>query len=286
MTKQYEEIDYIARGDYKCMLYKCRDTRTFKVEVVKRIAIPDALEGIPGPLLKEISLLQEFDHPNIAKLLEVNNAEKNLDLVFEFMDNNLHDCIRKQPRDVAAHHRAILFQILSGLSYYHSRTVFGLDLKRNRILVDMRRGTVKIADFGERAIRIVTSQVNSLIYRAPETILGSTEYSGSVDIWAAGCIFYEMFMSKPLFSGLTDYQTLFEIFRYFGVPTNETWPGVSSLQFYDLHTSRFAMLPYIKKALLPYHSTVIEDAGFDLLTIFTQALSEVVIGELLCIARS
>ncbi len=38
-------------------------------------------------------------------------------------------------------------------------------------------------------------------YRAPEVILGYTEYSQAIDLWSMGCILAEMFGRKPIFSG-------------------------------------------------------------------------------------
>jgi cyclin-dependent kinase 2 len=50
-------------------------------------------------------------------------------------------------------------------------------------------------------IRPYTSDVVTLWYRAPELLLGSTEYSTPIDIWSIGCIFAEMVTKRPLFPG-------------------------------------------------------------------------------------
>jgi sporulation-specific mitogen-activated protein kinase SMK1 len=46
-----------------------------------------------------------------------------------------------------------------------------------------------------------TQYVVTRWYRAPEVILGYTEYSQAIDLWSAGCILAEMFGRKPIFSG-------------------------------------------------------------------------------------
>lgn len=38
-------------------------------------------------------------------------------------------------------------------------------------------------------------------YRAPELLLGITDYGSPVDIWSAGCILAELFIKRPLFDG-------------------------------------------------------------------------------------
>lgn len=66
-------------------------------------------------------------------------------------------------------------------------------------------------------------------YRAPEILLGSKIYSTGVDIWSLGCIFAEMMMLAPLFSGDSEIDQLYKIFMIFGTPNNNTWPGIQHL---------------------------------------------------------
>ena len=46
-----------------------------------------------------------------------------------------------------------------------------------------------------------TNEVVTLWYRAPDILLGNERYTGSVDIWAVGCIFAEIVCGKYLFTG-------------------------------------------------------------------------------------
>jgi len=96
---------------------------------------------------------------------------------------------------------------------------------------------VKIADFGLSRVfsvplRPYTHEVVTLIYRAPEILLGSPEYSTPLDVWSAGLIFAEMFYKQPLFMGDSEIDQLYKIFRLLGTPTEETWPGVTNLVNY------------------------------------------------------
>jgi len=67
--------------------------------------------------------------------------------------------------------------------------------------------TVKIADLGAAKVldqsekRMNTPYVVSRYYRAPELILGSNYYDLSIDVWAAGCILFELMTRTPLFPG-------------------------------------------------------------------------------------
>lgn len=53
-----------------------------------------------------------------------------------------------------------------------------------------------------------------------------------MDIWAIGCIFYEMVTKKVLFQGDSDIDQLYRIFRYLGTPDENIWPGVTKLRQY------------------------------------------------------
>ena len=70
-------------------------------------------------------------------------------------------------------------------------------------------------------------------YRPPDVLLGSTNYTTSLDMWGAGCIFIEMLNGYPCFPGVRDiFDQLDKIFRVVGTPTEDTWPGVSRLPNY------------------------------------------------------
>jgi cyclin-dependent kinase 7 len=78
----------------------------------------------------------------------------------------------------------------------------------------------------------MTSQVVTRWYRAPELLFGARLYTGAVDIWACGCILAELMLRTPYLPGDSDMGQLNTIFRALGTPTEEEWPGVSSLPDY------------------------------------------------------
>jgi len=117
------------------------------------------------------------------------------------------------------------------------------DLKPQNLLID-KKGTMKLADFGlSRAfglpIKTYTHEVITLWYRAPEILLGKRQYSTSVDLWSAGCIFAEMAMRKPLFAGDSEVDEVLKIFKMLGTPTEETWPGVTMFKDFKLSFPKY-----------------------------------------------
>lgn len=66
-------------------------------------------------------------------------------------------------------------------------------------------------------------------YRSPELLFGAKHYATGVDMWATGCILAELLLRLPFLPGDTDLNQLDKIFQVFGTPTEENWPGVTSL---------------------------------------------------------
>ena len=77
--------------------------------------------------------------------------------------------------------------MLAGLTWCHQHRIFHRDLKPQNVLVDPKKGTLKLADFGlARAftvpLRTYTHEVVTLWYRAPEILLGAKEYACPIDM--------------------------------------------------------------------------------------------------------
>jgi len=138
-------------------------------------------EGIPSTAIREISLLNQLQHPNIVRLFDVVHTERKLTLVFEYLDQDL-----KKYLDVCDGGlgtpilKSFLFQLLTGVAYCHHHRVLHRDLKPPNLLIN-REGQLKLADFGlARAfgipVRSYTHEVVTLWYRAPDVLMGSRKY--------------------------------------------------------------------------------------------------------------
>ncbi|CAH8607690.1 unnamed protein product [Schistosoma margrebowiei] len=233
-------LEKIGEGTYG-VVYKCKNKVNGKFAALKKIRLENDEEGVPSTAIREISLLKELQHPNIVNLEQVIMENGRLYLVFEYLNVDLKryldDSGRKnllEPGIV----KSFMYQMLQGLLFCHGRRVIHRDLKPQNILVDIGRKIVKLADFGlARAfgipVRVLTHEVVTLWYRAPEILLGAQRYSCAVDIWSMGCIFSEVSTKEALFRGDSEIDQLFRIFRLLGTPSEEVWPGVSSLPEYQ-----------------------------------------------------
>ena len=96
-------------------------------------------------------------------------------------------------------------QIFNGLNNMHKLGIAHRDLKPENIL--LKDGEVRICDVGSSKIldqsrdHMNTPYVVSRYYRAPELILACNKYDFSIDVWAVGCILFELLTKTPMFPG-------------------------------------------------------------------------------------
>jgi CTD kinase subunit alpha len=168
-------------------------------------------------------------------------------MVFEYVHHDLVGVLQQTQFQLLAEHlKALSQQMLRGLAYLHLKGIIHRDLKASNILVNSE-GQLKLADFGlarfyhKRHQADYTNRVITLWYRPPELLYGATVYGPEVDIWSAGCIFLELFVKKPTFQGNDEIHQLEVIFRILGTPTEERWPALSSLPWYEIVKPASAM---------------------------------------------
>ncbi len=186
---------------------------------------------VGSKLSREYQVLSELkDCDYIVKLLDtfysVNDDGKVIqNLVFEYVTRSLETYLeeqRKKKEFIPINKiKSIMKQMLKGLEYCHSKNIVHRDLKPENVLFteDER---VKICDFGSSKFiekdTKSTPYIVSRYYRAPELLLGKCDYDDKIDIFAAGCIFAELFTLIPLFPGKTEGLQIFEHMCILGNP--------------------------------------------------------------------
>ncbi len=151
-----------------------------------------------------------------------------------------------------------LYQLLSTVTYLNSVGIWHRDLKPRNLLIT-NDDNLKIADFGMSRMvtydrqRPLTPTIQTLLYRAPEVLLGQECYSSSVDVFSIGCIFAEMLTLDHLFDSDCEIDQLFRIFRRMGTPTIATWPEVMKLPHFKSTFPNFVNPTPWDDAIIHHH---------------------------------
>lgn len=229
VLRKYEIIQKLGKGAYG-IVWKAIDRRSKQQVAVKKVF--DAFHNATDAqrTFREVCFLQELNsHENIIKLVNIMKAENNKDLylVFEFMDTDLHAVIRANILE-EIHKKYIIYQILKALKYIHSGDLIHRDLKPANILLNSECH-VKMADFGlARSLAqqendgcdpVLTEYVATRWYRAPEILLGSQKYSKAVDMWSIGCILGELIVGKAIFPGTSTINQIEKVLELTGKPS-------------------------------------------------------------------
>ncbi|NWU87163.1 MK15 kinase, partial [Onychorhynchus coronatus] len=222
------------------IVWKAVDRRTGEIVAVKKIFDAFRNRTDAQRTFREIMFLQEFgEHPNIIKLLDVIQAENDKDiyLIFESMETDLHAVIKKGNLLKDIHKCYILYQLLKATKFIHSGNVIHRDQKPSNILLDAEC-CVKLCDFGlarslcqqgeDQASPALTEYVATRWYRAPEILLASRSYTKGVDMWSIGCILGEMLLGKPLFPGTSTMNQIEQILRVIPAPSPEDMLALQS----------------------------------------------------------
>jgi serine/threonine protein kinase len=215
---------------------------------LKRIKLDDEDEGVPSTTIREVAVLKRLQHDHVVRLLDLFCGDRQLHLVFEFVDQDLKKYMKKYNPLSAGAIKQLARQMVLGTEYCHSQGVLHRDLKPQNLLV-ASDGTLKLADFGlARAFQLpmpaYTHEVVTVWYRCPEILLGQKEYACPVDIWSLGCIVAELALGQACFPGDCEIDTLFRIFRRLGTPSLSQWPDLAKLPDYNPTFPQWKSVPW------------------------------------------
>jgi Tol biopolymer transport system component/predicted Ser/Thr protein kinase len=216
----YEVISQLGEGGMG-VVYRGRDSRLQRDVALK--VLPDNFASDPDRMSRfqrEAQVLASLNHAHIAQIYGLEQVEGAACIVMELVEGEtLEEKLRKGP---LSYDEAIDYskQIADALAAAHERGVVHRELKPANIKI-MSNGTVKVLDFGlAKALGPKTSDTNitalptmasgSMVgaivgtpgYMSPEQARGK-DVDARTDIWAFGCVLYEMLTGKQAFSGET-----------------------------------------------------------------------------------
>ncbi len=196
-------------------VYRARDTKLDREVAIK--ILPDAVAGDPERLARferEAKVLASLNHPNIAQIYGFEESGNGCALIMELVPGQT----LKGPLEIDT---ALKYaqQIADALEAAHEKGIVHRDLKPANIMITPA-GVVKVLDFGlarvaeepsgdsQHSPTMTISQTRAGVilgtapYMAPEQARGKA-VDKRADIWAFGCVLYEMLTGKQAFTGET-----------------------------------------------------------------------------------
>ncbi|EIN08450.1 Pkinase-domain-containing protein, partial [Punctularia strigosozonata HHB-11173 SS5] len=151
---------------------------------------------------KEIITMKLMNHPNIMRIYDVYEGEKELFLVLEYVQGGeLFDFLVNRGR--MAPFDALLYfkQIIGGLNYAHAFSIIHRDLKPENILIaSLDPPIIKIADWGMAAFAPPSSHLETSCgsphYASPEIVNGERYTGCASDIWSCGVILFALLTGR------------------------------------------------------------------------------------------
>ena len=240
----YEITSLIGKGGIG-EVYQARDTRLDRNVAIK--TLPDLFSEDPQRLARferEAKLLASLNHPNIATIHGLEEADGNRFLVQELIDGTtLADRLREGPMPAEEGLR-LAEQIAEALEAAHETGIVHRDLKPANVKITSK-GRVKVLDFGlAKATRTEEGTDLSTLTADPErALLGTPAYMSpeqargkpvdrQTDVWAFGCVLFEMLAGQMAFRGETLSDTIAQVLDR--DPDWETLPATTPPKIQDL----------------------------------------------------
>jgi serine/threonine protein kinase len=216
----YEVTSQLGEGGMG-VVFRAQDTKLLRSVALK--VLPDHFADDPdrlSRLQREAQLLASMNHPNIAQIYGLEQIGNTGCIVMELVEGEtLAERLKNGPLP-ADEALEISRQIADALAAAHERGIVHRDLKPANIKLTPN-GTVKVLDFGlakalgnrslETELSTMPTKVSGSIagavvgtvgYMSPEQARGK-EVDARTDIWAFGCVLYEMLTARLAFHGET-----------------------------------------------------------------------------------
>ncbi|KAM0921714.1 hypothetical protein ACQ4PT_006657 [Festuca glaucescens] len=285
-TADYEEEKTCLGEGAFGVVFKARHRATGQTVAIKHLTSPptEVVSYASDPseqLLREACFLEACNgDPNVVGFHCVvrDPDTTKLGLVMEYIaGQSLRDILEEQRNGTAppfpeATVRAFMRQLLTGAKGMQERSIVHRDIKPANVLVAEGGQVLKICDFG---LAISTTDppphgdVGTMLYTAPEVLLGKPDTDSLAATWSLGCIMAELVDGEILLlraqrlcdEGLAYIGTIFWLL---GTPDDVTWPGFASLP-------RAAEMPPLKpgqrsrlRELFP--EWTLSDEGFEVMS--------------------
>ncbi|XP_018588652.1 serine/threonine-protein kinase Nek1 isoform X4 [Scleropages formosus] len=201
---KYEKVTKIGEGSFgKAILVKSKVEG--KQYVIKEIGISRMSGKERQESRKEVAVLANMSHPNIVKYKESFEEGGCLYIVMDYCEGgDLFKRINAQKGVLFPEDQILdwFVQICLALKHVHDRKILHRDIKSQNIFL-AQDGTIQLGDFGiarvlNSTVELARTCIGTPYYLSPE-ICENKPYNNKSDIWALGCVLYEMCTLKHAF---------------------------------------------------------------------------------------
>ncbi len=131
--ENYEKIRRIGKGSYSSV-YKVRNKNTNLIRAMK--IIPKNFQKDNAEIMREIEILKNLDHPNVMKIYEFLEDDKNYYLIEEFCDEgDLETALDNKKIYCEFLVKFIMYQVFLAVNYLHSNNIVHQDIKKKNISI-------------------------------------------------------------------------------------------------------------------------------------------------------
>ena len=208
LADRYELDREVGHGGM-AHVYRAHD-RQHDRDVAIKVLRPELAAALGTErFLREIHIEARLQHPHILPLFDSGAADGILYYVMPYVEGEtLRDRIRREKQLPVADALRIAREVAEALSYAHAHDVLHRDIKPANIL--LAGDNAMVADFGiartlsavdEEALTGTGIAVGTPEYMSPEQGTGDGSADRRSDIYALGCVLYEMLAGEPPFSG-------------------------------------------------------------------------------------
>ncbi|MGH7499859.1 MAG: protein kinase domain-containing protein [Gemmatimonadales bacterium] len=193
------------------VVYLAEDPRYGRPVAVKVLRPELAAALGPERFLREIKIAAGLRHPHILPLYDSGEANGLLYYVMPYVEGeSLRDRLRRERQLPVDEALGIAREVADALAHAHEREIIHRDIKPENILLE--GGHALVADFGiARAVgSAATTQLTATglaigtpAYMSPEQALGDAAVDARSDVYALGCVLYEMLAGEPPYTGPT-----------------------------------------------------------------------------------